>query len=352
MLPSAFAIVSTALKRRMLTSFALKRLYCSHGPGSSDSASGVRVLYDGECPICVKEIRFLQYLQKNRPGKVHFVDISVPGYDGTKYGGIDYDMAMEEMHVHRGVPAFTVMYTAVGLGWLGNFMSWPLVRPVMDKAYSVFARNRLKWTGRDPCVTGRWGEDKVPHVQISEFPNERFVPIEIISVKRLAPLSQDHMRSFYRTSQTPFSEAFGQAALSVHPELNQATLRVVGPADGVPVTLLMRHSRERDVGLVQARLVLTSLQDQIQTVAVPVVNCAHGEEGLLPDAEFREEAQANGRRVDVFFDGDLYKGVVASEFFLSGRQRQRQRRQRRQRTSLGELAFITLPAPGCYGNRA
>ncbi|KAI1897177.1 hypothetical protein AGOR_G00080530 [Albula goreensis] len=162
MLPSAFALVSTALKRRMLTSFALKRLYCSHGAGSSDSASGVRVLYDGECPICVKEIRFLQYLQKNRPGKVHFVDISVPGYDGTKYGGIDYDMAMEEMHVidendrvHRGVPAFTVMYTAVGLGWLGNFMSWPLVRPVMDKAYSVFARNRLKWTGRDPCVTGR-----------------------------------------------------------------------------------------------------------------------------------------------------------------------------------------------------
>lgn len=58
-----------------------------------------QVLYDGECPICVKEIQFLQYLQRNRPGKVDFVDISLQCFDEEKYGGISYEMAMDEMHV-------------------------------------------------------------------------------------------------------------------------------------------------------------------------------------------------------------------------------------------------------------
>ncbi|XP_056094188.1 uncharacterized protein LOC130072897 isoform X1 [Rhinichthys klamathensis goyatoka] len=137
-----------------------QRLLCSLEKGRGSSGS-VRVLYDGECPICVKEIRLLQFLQRNRAEKVDFVDISLPEYDGTKYG-VSYEIAMEEMTVidtnnkiHRGVPAFTVMYSAVGLGWLGRFISLPLIRPVMDRAYVMFARNRLKWTGREGCITGR-----------------------------------------------------------------------------------------------------------------------------------------------------------------------------------------------------
>lgn len=54
------------------------------------------MLYDGECPICVKEISFLQ---KNTADKVDFVDISLPEYDGSKYEGVSYEMAMEEMTV-------------------------------------------------------------------------------------------------------------------------------------------------------------------------------------------------------------------------------------------------------------
>ncbi len=57
------------------------------------------MLYDGECPICVKEISLLQFLQKNRADKVYFVDISLPEYDGSKYEGVSYEMAMEEMTV-------------------------------------------------------------------------------------------------------------------------------------------------------------------------------------------------------------------------------------------------------------
>ncbi|XP_006794271.1 uncharacterized protein At5g50100, chloroplastic-like [Neolamprologus brichardi] len=139
-----------------------------HRTFSSESA-GVRVLYDGLCPICVTEIRFLQFLQRNRPEKVHFIDIALPGYDGTKYKDITYEMAMKEMHVidkkdkvHSGVPAFAVMYSAIGLGWLGRFMMWSPMRPLMVKSYDIFARNRLKWTGRgEECTTGRC-EKKIP----------------------------------------------------------------------------------------------------------------------------------------------------------------------------------------------
>lgn len=135
---------------------------CKHRSFSTESA-GVRVLYDGLCPICVTEIRFLEFLQRNEPEKVHFIDIAKPDYDGAKYQNVTYEMAMEVMHVidendkiHRGIPAFDVMYSAVGLGWLGRFMMWSPVRPFMDKSYAIFAKNRLKWTGRgEECMTGR-----------------------------------------------------------------------------------------------------------------------------------------------------------------------------------------------------
>lgn len=58
-----------------------------------------QVLYDGLCPICVTEIRFLKFLQRSKPVKVEFIDISLPDYEGAKYKGISYEMAMEEMHV-------------------------------------------------------------------------------------------------------------------------------------------------------------------------------------------------------------------------------------------------------------
>lgn len=73
-----------------------------------------QVLYDGLCPICVTEIQFLQFLQRKKPEKVDFIDISLPGYDGRKCKEITYEMAMEEMHVidkedkvSMGLPIFS-----------------------------------------------------------------------------------------------------------------------------------------------------------------------------------------------------------------------------------------------------
>lgn len=125
------------------------------------------MLYDGLCPVCVAEIRFLQFVQRKKPWRVDFVDISLPGYDGAKHRDVSYEKAMEVMHVidekgevHRGVPAFAVMYSAVGLSWLARLFLWAPVRPLMDRTYAIFARNRLKWTGRaEECSQGRCSKE-------------------------------------------------------------------------------------------------------------------------------------------------------------------------------------------------
>ncbi len=41
--------------------------------------------------------------------------------------------------------AVRAAYRAVGLGWLVAPTGWPGLRPVFDRLYAAFARNRLTW---------------------------------------------------------------------------------------------------------------------------------------------------------------------------------------------------------------
>jgi predicted DCC family thiol-disulfide oxidoreductase YuxK len=56
----------------------------------------------------------------------------------------------------EGVEVFRQAYAAVGLGWLVAPTRWPGLRRLADLAYRVFARNRLRWTGRaSACDAGQ-----------------------------------------------------------------------------------------------------------------------------------------------------------------------------------------------------
>ena len=59
------------------------------------------MLYDGKCPLCLKEIRFLQWVDTKiwKRDSVDWVDISLPDYDSSKHSSIDYSTAMGAMHV-------------------------------------------------------------------------------------------------------------------------------------------------------------------------------------------------------------------------------------------------------------
>jgi predicted DCC family thiol-disulfide oxidoreductase YuxK len=128
---------------------------------AAPEAFAIKVLYDGECPLCAREIAFLR--RRNRRGLIAFEDIAEPGFDATRYG-LDQPGVMSRIHgvlsdgtVIEGVEVFRRLYTAIGLGWLVAPTRWPLLRGLFDRAYRVFARNRLRWTGREDvlCSTDR-----------------------------------------------------------------------------------------------------------------------------------------------------------------------------------------------------
>lgn len=120
----------------------------------------IRVLYDGECPLCTREIRFLEARDGGR-GRIELEDIAAPGFDASAYG-LAQEQVMARIHgvlpdgsVIEGVEVFRRLYGAVGLVWLVAPTRWPGVRWLADRAYTVFAKNRLRWTGRqDACATG------------------------------------------------------------------------------------------------------------------------------------------------------------------------------------------------------
>jgi len=116
----------------------------------------IRVLYDGECPMCSREIRLLENRDRGR-GRIQFEDIADPSFDAAVYG-LDPPSLMARIHgvlpsgeIVEGVEVFRQAYAAVGLGWLIAPTRWPGLRRLADLFYRVFARNRLRWTGRASC---------------------------------------------------------------------------------------------------------------------------------------------------------------------------------------------------------
>jgi predicted DCC family thiol-disulfide oxidoreductase YuxK len=124
------------------------------GRGARGSGPGweLQILYDGDCPLCSREIAILRRLDRKR--RLSMVDIAAPGFDPSRYN-LDRPAVMGRIHaalpdgwVVEGMEVFRRAYGAVGLGWLLAPSRWPGLRRLFDAGYRVFARNRLRWTGR------------------------------------------------------------------------------------------------------------------------------------------------------------------------------------------------------------
>lgn len=127
---------------------------------TTTAAWAFEVFYDGECPLCRREIAWLRWL--DRRARLRFTDISAHGFSASELGLSHGDLMAEirgrfpDGRIVRGVEVFRQLYAAVGLGLPVALTRLPLVRHVLDAAYRVFARNRLKLTGRctDACRIG------------------------------------------------------------------------------------------------------------------------------------------------------------------------------------------------------
>lgn len=120
-----------------------------------------KVLFDGECPYCRLEARWLRSL--NWRGRLALEDIAAPEFDPAPYGVTLADL-MGTLHgvfpdgrKTVGMETFREAYRAVGLGWLLAPTGWPGLRSVFDLCYRVFARYRVRLgrlAGRG-CATDR-----------------------------------------------------------------------------------------------------------------------------------------------------------------------------------------------------
>ncbi|CAI5955974.1 unnamed protein product [Closterium sp. NIES-64] len=114
----------------------------------------LKLLYDGDCPICMREVDFLRGRNKEF-GTLKFVDIAAGDYSADENAGVQYEAAMGSIHgirrdgtVVTGVEAFREFYEAVGLGWVYAITKFPPVGALADAVYEIWAKYRLPLSGR------------------------------------------------------------------------------------------------------------------------------------------------------------------------------------------------------------
>lgn len=119
----------------------------------------IKLLYDGECPLCVREVNFLTKRDAGR-GLVAFVDIAADDYNAEANGGIDYETAMGRIHavlpdgtLVKNIEVFRRVYETLGMGWVYAATKLPIIGASANFLYGIWADLRLSLTGRPSLKT-------------------------------------------------------------------------------------------------------------------------------------------------------------------------------------------------------
>lgn len=117
----------------------------------------VEVFYDGDCPLCMREIRML--MRKDKDHRIEFTNIAAPGFDAAAYG-TTYAELMAKIRGRlpdgtwiEGVEVFRQLYAAIGFRRLVAVTRVPGISQLLSLGYRAFAANRLRLTGR--CLDDR-----------------------------------------------------------------------------------------------------------------------------------------------------------------------------------------------------
>jgi predicted DCC family thiol-disulfide oxidoreductase YuxK len=127
--------------------------YCEQSLSTSPSWK-IKLLYDGECPLCVREVNFLKKRDAGR-GLVEFVDIADDDYSPEANGGVDFETAMGRIHavlpdgsLVKNIEVFRRVYEALGMGWVYAVTKLPIVGVLANWIYGIWADFRLVLTRR------------------------------------------------------------------------------------------------------------------------------------------------------------------------------------------------------------
>ncbi|MBQ4811403.1 DUF393 domain-containing protein [Pseudoalteromonas luteoviolacea] len=123
--------------------------------------SELTIFYDGTCPLCVKEMNALT----KRDTHKHINTVDIYSDEFSRYENIDPDKANTILHaidkegnLILGLDVTHKAWQLVGMGWLYAPLRWPVIKPVADQLYLLFAKNRYRisyWlTGKSRCENG------------------------------------------------------------------------------------------------------------------------------------------------------------------------------------------------------
>jgi predicted DCC family thiol-disulfide oxidoreductase YuxK len=124
------------------------------------NAWDIEVFYDGKCPLCTREIKFL--MKRDKKKRIRFTNIEAEDFSAEGYGKTKAQF-LETIHGRlpdgqfiTGIEVFAHLYRAIGWSIPSIVMGLPIIRNVLQRAYAVFARHRLKFTGRcsNTCESG------------------------------------------------------------------------------------------------------------------------------------------------------------------------------------------------------
>lgn len=133
------------------------------------AAYPLTLLYDASCPVCRLEMDELRH--RNAQGRLVFVDMSAEDFDLAHHlpdatGRPTMQALNAALHgigpdgkLYTGVETIRLAYAAVGLGWVWAPTGWPLLRPMTDAAYRVFAAHRYGISARLAPLVG-WIEQR------------------------------------------------------------------------------------------------------------------------------------------------------------------------------------------------
>lgn len=117
----------------------------------------IEVFFDGGCPLCLREIALLR--KWDRHSRIRFTDIDAPSFASVNCEK-SYSELMSKIYGRlpdgtwlTGVEVFRRLYAAVGFRFLVALTRVPGVSQLLDWGYELFAKHRLRLTGRCSAET-------------------------------------------------------------------------------------------------------------------------------------------------------------------------------------------------------
>lgn len=154
--------IPSATDPTLATDTPVNKVVADEVDESTEQEWQINLLYDGDCPTCMKQVEFLTKRMEENPeyaGLIKLTNLADPSYNADECGGVTFEDGMRHIHavtrdgqVVSGMEVFRHVYRTVGMEWVYTLTKLPVLGPAFDWLYDVWAEHRLYLHGRSDLV--------------------------------------------------------------------------------------------------------------------------------------------------------------------------------------------------------